>query len=786
MQALRDISIKRKLVGINLLTGTVALLLACATFLTYELLTYRAMVTKQLTSLAQIIAHTNTAALLFEDRASATESLAALRAAPNLVAACIYTRDGRPLAVFLRGESRRDLPRRPGPPQARFGDHSLELFEPVVFDRDRIGSVYLKRDLRDLYERLQRYAAILLGVLLMSSAAVLLLSSRLQNVISQPILSLANMAGRVSAERNYALRAPKRGRDEIGILVDRFNEMMEQIQTRTLDLAEAQHALELHVAELCGEIAQRRQAQEELLAAKQSAEESSRSKSVFLANMSHELRTPLNAIIGYSEMLREEADELGRGSCSTDLGRISDAGKHLLALINSVLDLSKVEAGKTEISWEDASVARILDEAAGAMAPLARKNNNQLVVSCEPDLPAMHVDVIKFRQSLYNLIANACKFTENGTVSVDVAPVNADGADWIEWRVRDTGIGIPADQIGKLFRPFTQVDASTSRKYGGTGLGLAISQRFCTLMGGAIRVASEPGKGSTFTIRLPYPRTEPILNPAAAATPALERHAPPRGAAPSNTVLVIDDDPAVRDLMTRSLRKAGFQVVLASSGMEGLRQARETRPAAITLDVFMPGINGWAVLSTLRTDPDLAEIPVILVTVSDDRKRACLLGATDFLQKPIHPDTLVAALKHRLGMPQETVLVVDDDPSSRDVAARTLRKHFGSVLEAADGRLALDCLRRHQVGLILLDLMMPGMDGFDFLQALRQVESWRRIPVVVLTAKEITPEDRNRLHGVRHILSKSDCPAMALAGEIADLLNGCLPANAGASLTEEH
>jgi signal transduction histidine kinase/CheY-like chemotaxis protein len=773
MRPFRDISIKRKLIGISMVTSTVALMLACFTFLAYELVTYRTTVTHQLKTLAQIVAESSTAALAFDDRRSANETLAALRAEPHLVAACLYTKDGRLFAVFQRSGLPKDLPRLPGPQGARIQDGHLALFQRVVFDGDWIGTVYLKRDLQDMDARLERYAGIALVVLLISSLVALLLSSMLQRVISEPTLRLAEMASRVSTERDYSLRAAKRGNDEIGVLVDSFNEMMGQIQARTLDLHVVQGALERHVGELCEENARRQRAQEEALAAKQAAEESNRVKSAFLANMSHELRTPLNAIIGYSEMLREEAEEHHEARPVVDLARITAAGKHLLSLINDVLDLSKVEAGKTELVWEYASPAQILEDAAGAMALLARTNGNQLIVHCAPSLPAMHVDVVKFRQSLDNLLSNACKFTKNGPIGVEVVPVSVDGAEAIEWRVSDTGIGIAPDQMHKLFQPFSQVDASTTRKYGGTGLGLAISQRFCGLMGGAITVSSEAGKGSTFTIRLPLRQdggllAEPPRAPATVTVP------PAANRPPSNTVLVIDDDPTVHDLMARSLAREGFEVVVASGGAEGLRKAREVRPAAITLDVFMPGMDGWGVLNELKADPELAEIPVILVTISDDRKRACLLGAAEFLQKPVEPERLLAVLQRcqpdRVAGP---VLVVDDDAASRDLAARVLRKHFGEVIEAGDGRTALECVARRKPGLIVLDLTMPGMNGFDFIAALRQVEDWREIPIAVLTAREVNAEERKRLSPAARILRKGDFPGVALAHEIADLLRGC-------------
>jgi signal transduction histidine kinase len=289
----------------------------------------------------------------------------------------------------------------------------------------------------------------------------------------------------IGEKSDLSARVSLHGSDELSSLAGVINRMLEALERSQQ------------------EIARRQRGQEEALIAKQIAEESSRAKSAFLANMSHELRTPLNAIIGYSEMLREDAQDKHEEQSVADLARITAAGKYLLTLINEVLDLSKVEAGKTELLWEDVLPALLLEDTARAMAPLARQNGNKLMVHCAPDLPPMHVDVMKFRQSLYNLLSNACKFTKNGNIRVDVVPVTVNGAEAIEWRVSDTGIGIAADQMHKLFQPFSQVDASTTRKYGGTGLGLAISQRFCELMGGGITVASEPGKGSTFTIRLP-------------------------------------------------------------------------------------------------------------------------------------------------------------------------------------------------------------------------------------------------------------------------------------------
>jgi signal transduction histidine kinase/CheY-like chemotaxis protein len=784
MRAFRDVSIKRKLIGIIMLTSTVALLLACSTFLGYELITYRETVTRRLSTVAQIIAENSTAALAFDDRRSAGETLAALRADPRMVSACIYTKDGRPFAAFLRGESRRDLPRRPGNEGVEFRNRHMLLFRRITFDGERIGTLYLNRDLQDIYTRLERYAGIVLAVLLASSLAAFLLSSSLQQVISEPVLRLAEVASRVSAERTYSLRAVKIGNDEMGALVDRFNEMMAQIQARSLALDEAQTALQRHVEELCVEIAERQRIEEELLAAKQAAEESNCAKSDFLANMSHELRTPLNAIIGYGEMLREEAAEGQNAKLVSDLERITSAGNHLLMLINDVLDLSKVEAGKTELSLEDASIPQILEDAANTMEPLLQKNGNRLILHNGAGPHSMRVDLLKFRQSLYNLLSNACKFTKNGDITLAVLPVTENGADWIEWRVSDTGIGIAPDQLHKLFRSFSQVDASTTRTYGGTGLGLAISQRFCQLMGGRITVVSEPGKGSTFTMRLPYLDRMPALESAPeTAMPASQARTEPQ----PNTVLVIDDDPTVHDLMQRCLPKEGFDVALASSGEEGLRKAAQLCPSIIALDVFLPGMDGWSVLSALKADPKLAPIPVVLHTISDDRGLACRLGAAEYLRKPVAPERFAAVLQKyqpdRLAGP---VLLVDDDPAARELTARVLKKHFRHVVEAGDGRAALRRIARQRPSLIVLDLMMPGMDGFDFVTALSQNEDWRGIPIVVLTAKDLSPEEQVRLNGsVRRILKKGNLSGTGLARIAAGLTHGPLRIDPDLPVAEE-
>ena len=490
-------------------------------------------------------------------------------------------------------------------------------------------------------------------------------------------------------------------------------------------------------------------------AAREVAEGANRAKSSFLANMSHELRTPLSAVIGYSEMLEEELEDLGQRGALADLGKIKSNARHLLSLINDVLDLSKIEAGRMDTHAEQVDVATLAAEVGSTVGSLVARNNNELVLDLGDGLGSMRTDVVKLRQCLFNLLSNAAKFTADGRITLRV---RRDG-DALAFAVADTGIGMTAEQLGRLFERFAQADETTTRRFGGTGLGLALTRAFARLLGGDVAVDSRPNAGTTFTLRLPADL------PAGEAEPPAEAQPSPAGTgAERQTVLVIDDDPAQRELMTRFFERQGFATRTAANGPAGLALARDIRPRAITLDVMMPEMDGWAVLGALKADPDLAAIPVVMISFVKDAALEASLGAVDHVDKPVAWDQLKAVMDH-LKVADGDVLVVDDDADMRARLRDMLTRHGWCVVEAEDGRVALDRVKHGPPRAVLLDLSMPVAEVLSLLDALRGVPGCADLPVIVLSARDLSQEERARL-GRADVVLDGTADLEAVAGQL--------------------
>ena len=553
--------------------------------------------------------------------------------------------------------------------------------------------------------------------------------------------------------------------------VSRLLELLEDSQETNRALAASEHQLETKVDARTADL---RNSQRELAFARDEALAANRAKSTFLANMSHELRTPLNAIIGYSEMLQEDTQDAGHSEYTQDLDRIVSSGKHLLGLINDVLDLTKIEAGKVELHAEPLDVGELIDAAAQTIRPLIAENGNQLEVIKSPALGSIESDVTRVRQILFNLLSNAAKFTSDGTVTLSGERTTIGDSDWIVFRVSDTGIGMTADQMQNIFDAFNQAETTTTRDFGGTGLGLAITQRFCEMLGGTVAVASKPGVGSEFTIRLPIAMPSDLD----AGETESEVEGPDFAGA---SILVIDDEPTARELLQRTLEREGYRVACASNAEQGLAKARKQRPDLITLDILMPHVDGWSVLRELKDDPALKDIPVVVVTMTDDKELSTALGAAEFVSKPIDRQRLGEIVRRFAGTTVDaSVMIVEDDADTRTLLMRTVAREGFQVVEAENGLDALAKLEEHAPAAILMDLIMPEMDGFELLARLREDERFREIPVVVVTAKELTQSEHQELvSSAERVLQKGSYDRGMLISEIrrhlAFALDGTTP-----------
>jgi signal transduction histidine kinase/CheY-like chemotaxis protein/HAMP domain-containing protein len=494
-------------------------------------------------------------------------------------------------------------------------------------------------------------------------------------------------------------------------------------------------------------------------------EDASRHKSEFLANMSHELRTPMNAIMGFTRLVMRRGKSILPTREYENLGKILISAEHLLALINDILDLSKIEAGRMEVHSGSVDLEPLVDLCLRTVEPLVKSERLRLVKNIEPGLAPLFTDQDKLKQVLINLLSNAVKFTEDGTITVMAR--QRDGAIAID--IADTGIGIPSDKLELIFEEFRQVDSSTTRRYSGTGLGLSISRHLARLLGGNITVQSAVGSGSTFTVLLPFQYgTTSQSTPTGAMPSQGEVQIQPEA---DRVILAIDDDPDVIYLLGENLAEAGYRVVGALTGVEGLQKARELRPFAITLDILMPTKDGWQILYEIKADPATRNIPIIVLSIVDNKDLGYRLGASDYLLKPFDREAILSALT-RIDPPHRgRLLVVDDDPQVIDLVRQLLEDEPYEIMAATDGQEALEVIADQPPHVILLDLLMPRMDGFMVIEHLQRDPQSRQIPVIVLTAKTLTALDQVMLEqSVQTVIQKRGLERETLIQELRALL----------------